>query len=340
MLLRLAFLYLFLRPISVEAQAQCDASYTIRTLEEYAAFTALGCTDVAGTLTIMQVEGLASLSGLETLQEAGGLLIADNPRLSSVDGLRNLERVRGDLEIVGNDALLSLGAWESLTEVGGRVFIEQNQGLTRIDGFESLRSVGQFIDMGGNLNVTEIDAFNRLETLAGGLDITYHSSLVRLGGFRQLETLGGYLQLHTNYQLSDCSCALSGVLSSAPPPAISLSNAPGCNTTEEIIEAYDPAVCGAVAAEPSHDQGDGALMAFPNPSAARLTLTFSTPIPTQSRLTIYDALGREVARPLDAVVVGDQEISLDTTRMPAGVYVARLAVAGRPPQTIRLSVVR
>ena len=52
-----------------------------------------------------------------------------------------------------------------------------------------------------------------------------------------------------------------------------------------------------------------------------------------------DALGREVARPLEGAVQGVVEASVDVSALPAGLYVARLTVGDRA-ETVRLSVVR
>ena len=56
-------------------------------------------------------------------------------------------------------------------------------------------------------------------------------------------------------------------------------------------------------------------------------------------LAIYDALGREVARPVDGAVSGSVEAAFDASGLPAGLYVARLTTA-TGTETVRLSVVR
>ena len=54
---------------------------------------------------------------------------------------------------------------------------------------------------------------------------------------------------------------------------------------------------------------------------------------------VYDALGREIARPVDGTVSGAVEASFDASGLPAGLYVARLTTAAGM-ETVRLSVVR
>ena len=81
------------------------------------------------------------------------------------------------------------------------------------------------------------------------------------------------------------------------------------------------------------------LTAFPNPVADAATFAFSVTEATEATLVIYDALGREVARPVDGPVDGVTEAELDATALPAGLYVARLVVDGRV-ETTQFSVIR
>ena len=82
-----------------------------------------------------------------------------------------------------------------------------------------------------------------------------------------------------------------------------------------------------------------ALTVFPNPATDQATLRFAVAEQTAAVLAIYDALGREVARPVDGAVSGSVEASFDASALPAGLYVARLTTAVST-QTVRLSVVR
>ena len=81
------------------------------------------------------------------------------------------------------------------------------------------------------------------------------------------------------------------------------------------------------------------LSVAPNPAAGRATFRFATAEDAEATLVVYDALGREVARPLDGAVVGAVEAAFDTAALPAGLYVARLTVGDRA-ETVRLSVLR
>ncbi len=80
--------------------------------------------------------------------------------------------------------------------------------------------------------------------------------------------------------------------------------------------------------------------AYPNPFARQTTLSFRLPERDRVTLTVYDVLGREVARLVDGEVgAGHHEAVLDGSDLASGVYVVRL-VAGEATQTQRLTLVR
>ncbi len=80
--------------------------------------------------------------------------------------------------------------------------------------------------------------------------------------------------------------------------------------------------------------------AFPNPFSTRTTLAFALPEARDVRLTVFDALGREVAVVLaERKEAGHHTVSFDGADLPSGVYVVRLT-AGDTVQTQRLALVR
>ncbi|HLT48716.1 MAG TPA: T9SS type A sorting domain-containing protein [Rubricoccaceae bacterium] len=67
----------------------------------------------------------------------------------------------------------------------------------------------------------------------------------------------------------------------------------------------------------------------PNPFTDRLAVRFSVPEPIAVRLSVYDVLGREVAVLVDGERgPGEHEAALDTSSLPAGVYLVRYEVPG------------
>ena len=88
------------------------------------------------------------------------------------------------------------------------------------------------------------------------------------------------------------------------------------------------------------DAGGVALTAFPNPAAAAATVRFTLDAAQDVRLEAFDVLGRRVALLAGGPqAAGPHEVSLDTSGLPAGVYVLRLS-AGAETQTTRLTVAR
>lgn len=89
-----------------------------------------------------------------------------------------------------------------------------------------------------------------------------------------------------------------------------------------------------------------ALDVWPNPSRGPLTVSVQLPTPvSDAEITVYDALGREVARLADGPLeAGRHPLALDGSSLPSGVYVVRLTVSlgGAAPETFarRLTVVR
>ena len=70
------------------------------------------------------------------------------------------------------------------------------------------------------------------------------------------------------------------------------------------------------------------LTAYPNPSAGRTTVAFTVEAAGAVRLSVHDALGREVAVLVDgALAEGRHEAVLDAGALPAGVYLVRLATS-------------
>ncbi|WP_420456728.1 M36 family metallopeptidase [Rubrivirga sp.] len=78
----------------------------------------------------------------------------------------------------------------------------------------------------------------------------------------------------------------------------------------------------------------------PNPSAESATVAFSLAEGAETTLVVYDALGREVARPVSGWRdAGAHTATLAVGSLPSGVYVVRLT-SGPATATARLSVAR
>ncbi len=93
--------------------------------------------------------------------------------------------------------------------------------------------------------------------------------------------------------------------------------------------------------EPTAEAGTARLVgAFPNPADATARVRFELDAPSDARVSLFDALGREVAvLASGARAAGLHDVDLDARGLAAGVYVLRL-VADDAVATMRLSVAR
>ncbi len=96
-------------------------------------------------------------------------------------------------------------------------------------------------------------------------------------------------------------------------------------TPGEPIENYPTVITGAEATLASQ-----ALTAGPNPFATETTLRFGLAEAGPVRLTVYDVLGREVARLAEQQMeAGPQSVTFEASGLPAGVYLVRLEAGDR-----------
>ncbi len=82
------------------------------------------------------------------------------------------------------------------------------------------------------------------------------------------------------------------------------------------------------------------LTVRPNPSDGRVKVEVVTNAPATVRLSVVDALGREVALVYEGAVADRREVAVETAGLAPGVYVVRAAVAGRVVGSTTFSVVR
>ncbi|MEL6617036.1 MAG: T9SS type A sorting domain-containing protein, partial [Bacteroidota bacterium] len=83
-----------------------------------------------------------------------------------------------------------------------------------------------------------------------------------------------------------------------------------------------------VTTEPPVEPGEIALTAGPNPASGVMQVRVDLGTPSPVRLTVTDALGREVAVLHDGEATGTLQTTLDTGALAPGVYVLRLDASG------------
>ncbi len=217
--------------------------------------------------------------------------------------------------------MASLGGFGALTSVGGDLLINGNAALTSLSGFGALASVGEDLIISDNDVLTSLD------------------------GLGAITSAGKDLSIRSNDVLSECAVGLSGLISGAPPAftgvtgsVIIESNAPdgACNSPQDVLDAAGD---GPVAAE-DDSALDLSFVAAPNPVSGTGSVSFGLSEATDVRVSLYDALGREVAVVTEGPRgVGRHTAWLDASALPAGVYVVR-AVVGAEARPARLTVVR
>ncbi|MEL6617106.1 MAG: T9SS type A sorting domain-containing protein, partial [Bacteroidota bacterium] len=104
---------------------------------------------------------------------------------------------------------------------------------------------------------------------------------------------------------------------------------------------------GGDGGEPPPPRGDPTSFGLaptpePNPVRAGSVIRYSAPGPGPLRLAVYDALGREVAVPLNGpAAVGYHRLPLDASGLAPGAYTYRMTIDGRRHPTVgRFVVVR
>ncbi len=95
---------------------------------------------------------------------------------------------------------------------------------------------------------------------------------------------------------------------------------------------------GSTAGEAGVSEAEVSL-ARPNPTRGAATLRLAVPTAERVRVSIIDALGREVAVALDGVVSGVRDVALGSERLAPGAYVVR-AVGASFAESRSLTVVR
>jgi hypothetical protein len=225
--------------------------------------------EVVGELDVLRNDALLQINGPESLEYVGRVRIRDNIALEQISGFDGLAALGGTLSgihITSNASLSRLEGFSSLVEIPGLISLEYNSDLRTARFLGSLQAVGNFIHITGNSSLQSLEFFSRLERVDQNLEIRFSNQLEALTGLASLEFLGGSLDISANSTLEDCSDLqrlLDGIDDGLPGPGsdpvpdvrgtVSLgSNAPGCNSIQEILASAnpDPAISVSLNPEP------------------------------------------------------------------------------------------
>ncbi|MBN1340371.1 MAG: T9SS type A sorting domain-containing protein [Bacteroidales bacterium] len=201
-------------------------------------------TSIDGDLSIVENDILNSLVGLEGVTSIGGSLWvgSNNYALTNLTGLDNITSIGGDLKIAGlntgNTYLTSLTGLEGVISVGGDIEIYNNPFLTSLTGLAGLTSIGGDLGIIGNSALNSLAGLENLTSIGGMLQIEGNESMSNLFGLHNIEpgTINDLIIVN-NFSLSECD--IQNICEYLTSPGANLqiyNNAPGCNSSEEILE--------------------------------------------------------------------------------------------------------
>ena len=125
------------------------------------------------------------------------------------------------------------------------IWENDNSAITNLSGLSGINSVGGNLEIMGNEVLENLTGMKNLQTLGGELtigDVWYdvNPSLTSLTGLGGLNSIGGDLQIHGNDALSVCDIKVICDYLAVPNGNIYIgSNAPGCDSPEEVEEACE-----------------------------------------------------------------------------------------------------
>lgn len=234
----------------------------------------LSLTEVHGRVISVKNDSLYDLNGLNALTSVGGgLAIVGCTNLTSIQALSGISGEIGNISILGNTSLVNLDGLEGINKVKRNLSVENNAALQNLDGLSNVDSVstlGNFFPLYiyRNPSLENIQGLQGLEHIGGPMVIVGCDTLENLNGLENLKTVGGFFVLAENYQLYDASAlgnlsSVGGSFTMSGNPLLSdcciftdlinnngingsidiQSNAPGCNSEQDIDSSCGPVIC-------------------------------------------------------------------------------------------------
>jgi len=203
-------------------------------------------TTIGEDLNIERNENIAGLTDLNNLTTIGEILnIEWNKNLADLTDLNNLTTVGGDLNIEYNENLADLTGLNNLTTIGDDLNIEGNDNLADLNGLDNLTSIGWYLNIERNDNLANLIGLSNLTSVGRSLYVQRNDNLVSLSGLQNVDpnTLT-YVAISQNDSLSICQVAsICNYLQTASNSSV-YSNASGCNSTTEVLDAcsFTPSV--------------------------------------------------------------------------------------------------
>ena len=272
---------------------------------------------------IIQLENLA---GLNNLKAVGGYVEVSNcSALTSLWGLHQLSSIGGRFNIFNNNLLPNLSGLESLTSVGlnpagtgddlniGNLGFGGNDSLQNLIGLNNLQTIGGDLNINLNWNLQTLFGLQNLSSIGGNLHLFYNDQITNLQGLESIESIGGNIEIPSclnletlqgieniegnsiegidismNPLLSECDIQSICSFLISPTGIVTFeSNAPGCNSQEEVEAAC---LTGF-----SELEAVSSVTIFPNPADETIFITANNHQQINV-VNIYDLAGELVLK--------------------------------------------
>ncbi len=214
------------------------------------------------------------------------------------------------------------------TELKGSVYISGDD-ITNLNGLSVITSIDADLFIGdpygslgltGNPLLTNLTGLEGLTSIGGYLRISKNNVLTSLTGLDNVSA-GSItnLRIYENSLLSTCEVRSICDYLASPNGTVSIhDNAPGCNSSEEVLES-----CDTLSVKEIYLADELAL--FPNPCADAARLRYLIHDIKYLICDLYRIDGRMIRRVIEGEQMpGEHEIEIDMSGLPAGVYFIRL----------------
>ena len=281
------------------------------------------------SLNISNNSSLTSLSALESLVSVVNIFITGNPSLLNLYGLNQLDTI-SRISIIENDSLQNLSDIINLKKIKTLLHIESNQSLQNLSGLENLVFVGEDLKIFNNDLLTDLQGLNNLAHITGFLKVRYNDQLTSLDGLENLDTIVSGISINDNMVLSSLEsisdsyinfslsihdnpllelCNITSIcefLSGNPEYVEIYNNAPGCNSTDEVLE-----ICDTLGVANLYKKSK--LLLHPNPAENEVLITGSNGI-FINEIIFYNSFGQKV------LCVNQIENKIDISELKSGIY--------------------
>ena len=297
---------------------------------------------IGGGLDVSINDSIINLSGLENLNSIGGFLnICGNEQLKTLTGLENINHIPGHVTIgyqdywggAWNQSLESLSGLNNLDSIGGSLRIVGATILSDLTGLANLKTIGGDLVLGfhndqaywpcgsGNHALTNLHGLENLTSINGKLGIICNEGLTSLSGLDNIAA-NSIQELSIRFNESLSHCAVQSVCNYLLAPngtTYISSNAPGCNSPEEVQDSCD------VIRQVNELLGEGTFTISPNPFAEALAISYHLPESSPVSITIHDFSGRLISTLVNEdQKQGAQMLFYETAGLAPGVYFCTL----------------